>query len=80
MLFNSPVLFGCVMKNMGSVIMSAAIILAGTFAAMFSSGMLSFLQIATLVLTAFFFTRSLSFHCFMIRIFGRADRRRLHTK
>ena len=39
------------MKNMGSVIMSAAVILAGTFAAMLPSGVLSLLQIATLVLT-----------------------------
>ncbi len=39
------------MKNMGSVIISAAIILAGTFAAMLPSGVLSLLQIATVVLT-----------------------------
>lgn len=39
------------MKNMGSVIISAAVILAGTFAAMLPSGVLSLLQIATLVLT-----------------------------
>ncbi|MGD7008344.1 MMPL family transporter [Metabacillus sp. 84] len=39
------------MRNMGTVIISAAIILAGTFAAMLPSGVLSLLQIATLVLT-----------------------------
>ncbi len=39
------------MKNMGSVIMSAVVILAGTFAAMLPSGVLSLLQIATLVLS-----------------------------
>jgi len=38
------------MKSMGSVIMSAAIILGGTFAAMLPSGVMSLLQIATLVL------------------------------
>ncbi|GER74487.1 MMPL family transporter [Weizmannia acidilactici] len=39
------------MKNMGTVIISAAIILSGTFAAMMPSGVLSLLQIATLTLT-----------------------------
>jgi len=43
------------MKNMGTVIISAAIILAGTFAAMLPSGVMSLLQIATLVLTGLLF-------------------------
>lgn len=38
------------MKSMGTVIMSAAVILGGTFAAMLPSGVMSLLQIATLVL------------------------------
>lgn len=38
------------MKRMGTVIISAAIILGGTFAAMMPSGMLSLLQIASIVL------------------------------
>ncbi|MCH1625631.1 MMPL family transporter [Ferdinandcohnia quinoae] len=38
------------MKKMGTVIISAAIILGGTFAAMMPSGMLSLLQIAAIVL------------------------------
>jgi RND superfamily putative drug exporter len=38
------------MKNMGTVIISAVIILAGTFAAMYPSGVLSLIQIATFVL------------------------------
>lgn len=38
------------MKKMGTVILSAAIILGGTFAAMMPSGMLSLLQIASIVL------------------------------
>ncbi|WP_040207509.1 MMPL family transporter [Neobacillus jeddahensis] len=38
------------MKKMGTVIISAAIILGGTFAAMMPSGMLSLLQIASIIL------------------------------
>lgn len=38
------------MKKMGTVIISAAVILGGTFAAMMPSGMLSLLQIASIVL------------------------------
>jgi len=38
------------MKKMGTVILSAAVILGGTFAAMMPSGMLSLLQIASIVL------------------------------
>ncbi|KRG16164.1 hypothetical protein ACA30_02510 [Virgibacillus soli] len=43
------------MKNMGTVIINAAVILAGTFAAILPSGMLSMLQIATVVLTGLLF-------------------------
>ncbi|GAA0363216.1 MMPL family transporter [Bacillus horti] len=39
------------MRNMGTVIISAVIILGGTFSAMFPSGVLSLLQIATMMLT-----------------------------
>lgn len=39
------------MKNMGTVILSAAVILGGTFASMYPSGVMSMLQIATVVLT-----------------------------
>ncbi|ALF11753.1 MMPL family transporter [Parageobacillus thermoglucosidasius] len=39
------------MRNMGTVIISAAVILGGTFAAMYPSGVLSLLQIATIILT-----------------------------
>lgn len=42
------------MKKMGTVIVSAAIILGGTFAAMMPSGMLSLLQIASIVLVGLF--------------------------
>lgn len=42
------------MKSMGTVIMSAAVILGGTFAAMLPSGVMSLLQIATLVLVGLF--------------------------
>lgn len=40
------------MKNMGGVIFSAVIILGGTFAAMMPAGVLSLLEIATVVLIA----------------------------
>ena len=39
------------MSKMGTVIISAVIILGGTFAAMMPSGVLSLLQIATIVIT-----------------------------
>jgi putative drug exporter of the RND superfamily len=42
------------MKKMGTVIISAAIILGGTFAAMMPSGVLSLLQIATILLIGLF--------------------------
>lgn len=39
------------MKKMGNVVISAAVILGGTFAAMLPSGVLTLLQVATMVLT-----------------------------
>ena len=39
------------MTKMGTVIMTAAVILAGTFGAMIPSGVLSLVQIATIVIT-----------------------------
>ncbi|MDF2947710.1 MAG: rane protein [Bacillales bacterium] len=42
------------MKKMGTVIISAAVILGGTFAAMMPSGMLSLLQIASILLVGLF--------------------------
>ncbi|MBP2001192.1 RND superfamily putative drug exporter [Paenibacillus shirakamiensis] len=39
------------MRNMGTVILSAAVILGGTFASMYPSGVMSMLQIATVVLS-----------------------------
>lgn len=64
------------MKNMGSVIISAAIILAGTFAAMLPSGVLSLLQIATVVLTGLLMYAIVVLPFFvpvMVKIFGRAN-------
>ncbi|MED1066902.1 MMPL family transporter [Bacillus paralicheniformis] len=64
------------MKNMGSVIISAAVILAGTFAAMLPSGVLSLLQIATLILTGLLLYAFVMLPLFvpvMVRIFGSAN-------
>ncbi len=64
------------MKNMGSVIISSAIILAGTFAAMLPSGVLSLLQIATVVLTGLLMYAIVVLPFFvpvMVKIFGRAN-------
>ncbi|OLP66374.1 putative membrane protein YdgH [Bacillus pumilus] len=64
------------MKNMGSVIMSAAVILAGTFAAMLPSGVLSLLQIATLVLTGLLLYALIVLPLFvpvMVKLFGSAN-------
>ena len=43
------------MAKMGTVVMTAAIILAGTFGAMMPSGVLSLIQIATIVITGLLF-------------------------
>lgn len=64
------------MKNMGTVIMSAAVILGGTFAAMLPSGVMSLLQIATIVLCGLFMYALLMLPLFipvMVRTFGPAN-------
>lgn len=64
------------MKNMGTVIVSAAIILGGTFAAMLPSGVLSLLQIATIAITGlllYAFAFMPFFVPVMIRTFGSAN-------
>ncbi|MGY0693817.1 MMPL family transporter [Virgibacillus sp. FSP13] len=64
------------MKNMGTVIISAAVILGGTFGAMLPSGVLSLLQIATVVLTGLFLYAFVMLPLFvpvMVRIFGKAN-------
>ena len=64
------------MKNMGSVILSAALILGGTFAAMLPSGVLSLMQIATIVLCGLFLYAVLMLPLFipvMVRVFGPAN-------
>lgn len=61
------------MKNMGSVIVSAAIILGGTFAAMLPSGVMSLLHIASIVLVGLFLYALVMLPLFipvMIRVFG----------
>ncbi|GGF92667.1 MMPL family transporter [Paenibacillus abyssi] len=64
------------MKNMGTVIISAAVILGGTFAAMLPSGVMSLLQIATIVLCGLFLYALFMLPLFipvMVRIFGEAN-------
>jgi RND superfamily putative drug exporter len=64
------------MRNMGTVIISAAVILGGTFAAMLPSGVLSLLQIATVLLAGLFLYALVVLPLFipvMIRAFGRAN-------
>lgn len=64
------------MKNMGTVIISAAIILGGTFSAMLPSGVLSILQIATVVLTGLFLYAFVMLPIFipiMVRLFGKIN-------
>lgn len=64
------------MKNMGTVIVSAVIILAGTFAAMYPSGVMSLLQIATVVLSGLLLYALLFLQFFvpvMVRMFGKAN-------
>lgn len=61
------------MKNMGSVIVSAAIILGGTFAAMLPAGVMSLLHIATIVLAGLFLYAIVMLPLFipvMVRLFG----------
>ncbi|MFT8320121.1 MAG: MMPL family transporter [Bacillus sp. (in: firmicutes)] len=64
------------MKKMGTVIISAAIILGGTFAAMMPSGMLSLLQIASIVLAGLALYAFLILPLFipvMVKNFGEAN-------
>ncbi|MBB6455073.1 RND superfamily putative drug exporter [Salirhabdus euzebyi] len=64
------------MKNMGTVIISAAVILGGTFAAMLPSGVLSLLQIATIVLAGLFLYAMVMLPLFipvMVKLLGKAN-------
>lgn len=64
------------MKRMGTVIISAAIILGGTFAAMMPSGMLSLLQIASIVLVGLFLYAFIILPLFipvLVKNFGEAN-------
>lgn len=64
------------MGKMGSVIISAAIILGGTFAAMIPSGVQSLLQIATIVLVGLLLYAFLFLPLFvpvMVKTFGKAN-------
>lgn len=64
------------MRKMGTVIISAAIILGGTFAAMMPAGVLSLLQIATLILIGLVLYALLILPLFipvMAKLFGRAN-------
>lgn len=64
------------MRNMGTVILSAVVILGGTFASMYPSGVLSMMQIATVVLTGLALYALVFLPFFvpvMVRMFGRAN-------
>ncbi|WP_096273669.1 MMPL family transporter [Paucisalibacillus globulus] len=64
------------MKKMGTVIISAAVILGGTFGAMLPSGVLSILQIATVVLVGlalYAFVMLPLFIPVMVKLFGKAN-------
>jgi RND superfamily putative drug exporter len=64
------------MKKMGTVIMSAAVILGGTFAAMLPSGVMSLMQIATIVLSGLLLYALVMLPLFipvMVRTFGSAN-------
>ncbi|MDT9723863.1 MMPL family transporter [Xylanibacillus composti] len=64
------------MERMGAVIISAAAILAGTFAAMLPSGVMSLLQIATIIISGlaiYAFVMLPLFIPVMVRLFGRAN-------
>lgn len=64
------------MKKMGTVIISAAVILGGTFAAMMPSGMLSLLQIASIVLVGLFLYAMIMLPLFvpvMVKNFGQVN-------
>lgn len=64
------------MKKMGTVIISAAVILGGTFAAMMPSGMLSLMQIASCVIVGLFLYALIMLPLFipvMVKNFGAAN-------
>ncbi|ALC90840.1 hypothetical protein AM500_14365 [Bacillus sp. FJAT-18017] len=64
------------MKKMGTVIISAAVILGGTFAAMMPSGVLSLLQIATILLIGLILYALFILPLFvpvMVKMFGKAN-------
>lgn len=64
------------MKKMGTVIISAAVILGGTFAAMMPAGMLSLLQIASIILIGLFLYVLVILPLFipvMVKSFGQAN-------
>lgn len=64
------------MRNMGTVILSAVVILGGTFASMYPSGVLSMMQIATVVLVGLAVYALVFLPFFvpvMVRIFGRGN-------
>lgn len=64
------------MRKMGTVIISAVIILGGTFAAMYPSGVLSLLQIATVTISGLVLYACLFLPFFvpvMVRLFGEAN-------
>jgi RND superfamily putative drug exporter len=64
------------MKKMGTVIISAVIILGGTFAAMIPSGMLSLIQIASIILTGLLLYALIVLPLFepvMVKTFGAAN-------
>lgn len=64
------------MRSMGTVILSAAVILGGTFAAMLPSGVLSLMQIAVIVLCGLFLYAVVILPLFipmMVRMFGEAN-------
>ena len=61
------------MKNMGTVIISVAIILGGAFAAMLPSGVLSLIQIATAIIIGLFLYAFIMLPLFvptMVKLFG----------
>lgn len=64
------------MKKMGTVIISAAVILGGTFAAMMPSGMMSLLQIASIILVGLFLYAFVMLPLFipvLVKNFGKAN-------
>jgi putative drug exporter of the RND superfamily len=64
------------MKKMGTVIISAAVILGGTFAAMMPSGMMSLLQIASILLVGLFLYAFIMLPLFipvLVKNFGEAN-------